>query len=64
MRAGRDSRYKSTIPSPSGLDRAGTIEAAAENFKNRMLSGEAKDGISAFFEKRKPSWVISSGTKS
>ena len=47
-----------------GLDRAGAIEAAAENFKTRILSDEAKDGISAFFEKRKPNWASDPKMKS
>lgn len=39
------------------LDRPGQIQAAAENFADRMVSDEAREGIAAFFEKRKPYWV-------
>ena len=33
------------------------VEAAADNFAGRMLSDEAKEGITSFFEKRKPHWA-------
>lgn len=36
-----------------------TVGIAAQNFADRMQSPEAKEGISAFFEKRKPSWFSS-----
>jgi len=35
------------------LPRDVAVEAAAENFTGRMLSDEAKEGLSSFFEKRK-----------
>ena len=38
------------------LPREAAIERAAENFTDRMMSAEARDGIASFFEKRKPSW--------
>ncbi|MDD9797603.1 MAG: enoyl-CoA hydratase-related protein [Alphaproteobacteria bacterium] len=31
---------------------------AAENFYQRMTSDESREGIAAFFEKRKPNWTI------
>jgi len=39
------------------LSRDVAVEAAAENFTQRLLSDEAKDGIASFFEKRKPGWA-------
>ena len=39
------------------LPRDVAVEAAAENFAGRMLSGEAKEGLASFFEKRKPYWA-------
>ena len=39
------------------LPRDVAVEAAAENFTGRMLSDEAKEGLSSFFEKRKPYWA-------
>jgi isohexenylglutaconyl-CoA hydratase len=48
---------KSLLVSLPHLSRGAAIEAAAENFTHRLLSAEAKDGISSFFEKRKPSWA-------
>ena len=39
------------------LSRDVAVEAAAENFAGRMLSDEAKEGLSSFFEKRKPNWA-------
>lgn len=35
------------------------IDMAAQNFADRVQSPEALEGISSFFEKRKPSWVLS-----
>ncbi len=37
--------------------RAEQKQAAAESFADRMLSDEARVGIGAFFEKRKPRWM-------
>ncbi len=34
------------------------ITIAAENFADRAGSGEASEGISAFFDKRKPDWTV------
>ena len=48
---------KELILSLPNLDRGQAIEAAAENFKDRMISDEAREGIAAFFEKRKPAWA-------
>ena len=39
------------------LPRDVAVEAAAENFAGRMLSDEAKEGLTSFFEKRKPHWA-------
>ena len=39
------------------LSRDVAVEAAAENFAGRMLSDEAKEGLTSFFEKRKPHWA-------
>lgn len=50
---------KALIRALPGLDRAGQIEAAAENFADRMLSEEAREGIASFLEKRKPAWAVS-----
>lgn len=38
------------------IDRQAVVEFAAGNFADRVQSDEALEGISAFFEKRKPSW--------
>jgi isohexenylglutaconyl-CoA hydratase len=40
------------------LDRAQTVQAAAENFAGRMLSDEAREGVASFVEKRKPRWAV------
>ncbi|WP_170423519.1 enoyl-CoA hydratase/isomerase family protein [Ruegeria arenilitoris] len=32
-------------------------QEAAESFADRLLSDEAREGVSAFFQKRKPSWA-------
>ena len=39
-------------------DRRTVIEYAAANFADRVENAEALEGISAFFDKRKPSWVV------
>lgn len=39
------------------LSRAEQVEAAAASFAERMLSDEGREGISSFFEKRKPHWA-------
>jgi enoyl-CoA hydratase/carnithine racemase len=40
------------------MSRADVVQLAAENFAGRMLSGEAKEGVASFVEKRKPRWVV------
>ncbi len=40
------------------LDRAQTVQTAAENFAGRMLSDEAREGVASFVEKRKPKWAV------
>lgn len=40
------------------LDRAQTVQTAAENFAGRMLSDEAREGVASFVEKRKPRWAV------
>lgn len=39
------------------LDRKAVVDFAAVNFADRVESGEALEGISAFFDKRKPDWA-------
>ena len=41
-----------------GLGREAAIRAAAENFADRMLSDEGKEGLASFMEKRPPSWAV------
>ncbi len=49
---------KALLRALPGLDRSGEIQAAAENFADRMLSDEGREGVASFLEKRKPNWVI------
>ena len=49
---------KALILALPGLDRAGQIQAAAENFTARMLSDEGREGVASFVEKRKPNWTV------
>lgn len=42
----------------AGQPRDEVIRLAAENFADRMVSDEAKEGVASFFEKRKPNWVV------
>ncbi len=42
----------------AGKPREEVIRLAAENFADRMVSDEAKEGVASFFEKRKPNWVV------
>lgn len=50
---------KSLLRDITGQPRDRVIALAAQNFADRMASDEARDGIAAFFEKRKPRWAIS-----
>ena len=42
----------------AGKPRDEVVRLAAENFADRMVSDEAKEGVASFFEKRKPYWVV------
>ena len=42
----------------AGQPREEVTRLAAENFADRMVSDEAKEGVASFFEKRKPNWVV------
>jgi isohexenylglutaconyl-CoA hydratase len=49
---------KALILAVPGLGRAAVVQAAAENFADRMLSDEGREGVASFVEKRKPRWVV------
>ncbi len=49
---------KALLHALPGLDRPASIQIAAENFADRLLSDEGKEGIGSFLEKRKPRWVV------
>lgn len=49
---------KALIRAIPRLDREAQIQAAAENFADRMLSDEAREGVASFVEKRKPRWAV------
>jgi isohexenylglutaconyl-CoA hydratase len=49
---------KELIRTMPGLDRDSQVKAAAENFADRMLGDEAKEGVASFVEKRKPKWAV------
>lgn len=49
---------KALILKLPGLNREETVQAAAENFTERMMSDEGKEGVASFVEKRKPNWVV------
>jgi isohexenylglutaconyl-CoA hydratase len=49
---------KALIRAMPRLDREGQFQAAAENFADRMLSEEAREGVASFVEKRKPKWAV------
>ncbi len=48
---------KALIHTMPGLDRKAQINAAAENFADRIFSDEGREGVSSFIEKRKPVWA-------
>lgn len=50
---------KELVHAACHLDRAAMVDKAAADFAKCMVSDEAKEGIAAFFEKRKPGWVPS-----
>lgn len=49
---------KALILELPSLNREETVQAAAENFADRMMSEEGKEGVASFVEKRKPDWVV------
>src|SRR5262249_15173547 len=49
---------KALILAQPGMNRAQIVQAAAENFADRMLSDESREGVASFVEKRKPRWVV------
>ena len=54
---GAIAKTKEIVLATRHLDRAGILELAANGFASCMLSEEGREGISAFVEKRKPSWA-------
>jgi isohexenylglutaconyl-CoA hydratase len=48
---------KALILALPGLGRTQTVQMAAENFADRMLSEEGREGVASFAEKRRPRWV-------
>ena len=48
---------KKLIRQIAGKPREEVVALAAENFADRMLSDEAREGVASFVEKRKPAWA-------
>jgi isohexenylglutaconyl-CoA hydratase len=48
---------KDLILAMPSLSRHEQQQQAAENFADRMVSDEAREGIASFLEKRKPGWA-------
>ncbi len=48
---------KALVLALPGLDRNAQKRMAAENFADRMLSEEGREGVASFVEKRKPRWA-------
>jgi isohexenylglutaconyl-CoA hydratase len=48
---------KALILAIPALSREEQMQRAAENFADRMVSDEAREGIASFLEKRKPHWA-------
>ena len=48
---------KALILALPNLTREEQIDSAAQNFADRLVSDEAREGIAGFFEKRKPNWA-------
>jgi isohexenylglutaconyl-CoA hydratase len=49
---------KALILAVPGLGRTAVVQAAAENFADRMLSDEGREGVASFVERRRPRWVV------
>ena len=47
---------KELVLATARLEPQAMLDLAAERFAEGMLSSEGREGISAFVEKRKPSW--------
>ncbi len=54
---GAIARTKEIINATEQLGDDELVQFAAERFADCMLSDEAKEGLTAFAEKRKPSWA-------
>ena len=54
---GAIARTKEIINATSQLDGDDLVQFAAERFADCMLADEAREGLAAFAEKRKPSWA-------
>lgn len=50
---------KQAVRTQAGLDLAEAYECASRAMVENMLAGDAKEGISAFFDKRPPKWPAS-----
>ena len=48
---------KALIRAMPHLNREQMIEAAAENWADRIMGEEGKEGVASFVEKRKPNWA-------
>ena len=55
---GANAATKRILIATSQLEGDSLIDFAAEQFADAMLSAEGREGLSAFAEKRKPSWAI------
>ena len=54
---GANAATKELLLAAPSLDAAAMTELAADSFATCMLSDEAREGISAFIEKRRPGWA-------
>ena len=49
---------KTLVLAAPTLDHDQIVAAAADNFADCLLSGEGREGVSSFIEKRKPNWSV------
>lgn len=61
---GANAETKSLVAATSRLDRQAMIDMAADSFARCLLGPEGQEGVAAFLEKRKPSYVVDGGEKS
>lgn len=60
---GANAETKRLVAAATRLDRQAMMDMAADSFARCLLGPEGQEGVTAFLEKRKPSWAVDGGEK-